>query len=345
MKVLHLIDERWDSGLAQYALQISELLIKAGHQVKLGALRGKKPEAMARARGIPTVSIDSLFSFRRAVRAEEWDVINAHTGRTHTWALLLARRRTPVVRTRGDARPVRANAVSNFIYKKTAAVIAASRHIAGYYEEDLNLPEKKIHVVYPSVEPDAVVSASPPNRVGILGRLDPVKGHAIFLEAVADVIKEFPQTKFVIAGKEANIRYDLLKNQIREMGIGDAVSYVGFQPSAQEFMRGCAVGVIASIGSEEISRACLEWMAVGRPVVGTLVGCLPEMIEPNENGFLVPPGDGLAMGDALLKLLRDPARAATWGKNGHGLVQSKFGPKIFLEKTLAVYESVANRAH
>jgi len=129
------------------------------------------------------------------------------------------------------------------------------------------------------------------------------------------------------------------------MGLGKAVDYLGYQDSAQDFMRGCSIGVIASIGSEEISRACLEWMAVGRPVVGTLVGCLPEMIEPDENGLLVPPGDGLAMGDALLKLLREPGRIEALGKNAHAFVRQKFGPNIFLEKTVAVYESVANRPH
>ena len=207
----------------------------------------------------------------------------------------------------------------------------------------MGLPEYKVHVIYPAVTADSSVAAPPADRVGILGRLDPVKGHSIFLEAVADVVKERPATKFLIAGKEANIPYELLKNQAREMGIESAVEYVGFQPSAQEFMRNCSIGVIASIGSEEISRACLEWMSVGRPVVGTLVGCLPEMIEPNENGFLVPPGDGLAMGDALLHLLREPTRARTMGENAHELVKNKFDANTFLNKTMAVYESVKNR--
>lgn len=343
MKILHLLDERWDSGLTQYALQIAELLQKAGHYVVLGVHAGKKPDQMARQRGLQTWSIGTLFELSRALRAENWNVIVPHTGRSHTWATLLKRRGTPVVRTRGDARPVRDNAVSQFMYRNTSAVIAASEHIANYYLEDLNLPERKVHVIYPSVDPVAL-TPPPPDRVGILGRLDPVKGHAFFLEAVADVVKERPQTKFFIAGKEANIGYDLLRNQARELGVESSVEYLGYQASALEFMRGCSVGVIASIGSEEISRACLEWMSAGRPVVGTLVGCLPELIEPDETGLLVPPGDGLAMGDALLKLLRDPARVRAEGENAHALAQSKFGAKAFVEKTVAVYESVANRA-
>ena len=343
MKILHLLDERWDSGLTQYAVQICELLQRAGHDVRLGVLSDKRPREIAMARGIKTEKIDSLFDLRRLTRVERWDVINVHTGRMHTWALLLAPARTPIVRTRGDARPVQNNMASRFVYRRTAAVIAASAHIARFYEDDLGLPESKVHVIYPSVQADAEVTRPAQDRVGILGRLDPVKGHAVFLEAVADVVKERPQTKFIIAGKEANVRFDLLANQIRELGIESAVQYVGFQPSAQDFMRGCSIGVIASIGSEEISRACLEWMGVGRPVVGTLVGCLPELIEPNENGLLVAPGDGLAMGDALLKLLREPDRINAMGRNANTLMKSKFAAESFLKKTVEVYESVANR--
>lgn len=345
MKILHLLDERWDSGLTQYALQIVELLQKEGHDVVLGVLSGKKPETMAHAKGLKTASIDSIFSLSRLVRGNPWDLINVHTGRTHTWALLLSRKGTPIVRTRGDARPVRSTPLSRFVYRKTAAVIAASSHIAHYYEEGLGLPEERVHVIYPFVIPDENSTTPPANRVGILGRLDPVKGHAVFLEAVTDVLKERPETKFLIAGKEANLTFDLLRNQMIELGIEKSVEYLGYQASAQDFMRSCSLGVIASIGSEEISRACLEWMAVGRPVVGTLVGCLPELIEPNENGLLVPPNDGSAMGDAILKLLREPEKIESWGKTALAFIQAKFSSQIQLKKTLAVYESIAHRTH
>ncbi len=344
MRILHLLDERWDSGLTAYALQIAALLQKSGHAVAVGVLAGRKPETLAKSLGLDTRPVDSLFDLRKLIRNGSWDAINVHTGRMHSWALVFKPSHVPVVRTRGDARPVKANLVSRFVYRRTAAVIAASAHIAGYYEEDFGLSENKLHVIYPSVAVPENWEAPPADRVGILGRLDPVKGHAYFLEAVVDILKERPQTKFFIAGKEANIRYELLANQMRELGIQDAVSYVGFQPSALQFMKSCSVGVIASIGSEEISRACLEWMAAGRPVVGTLVGCLPELVEPTETGFLVAPGDGLAMGDAILKLLRDTNVAHSFGKNAQALARKKFGTDAELKNTLAVYEKVANRS-
>ncbi|MCG3203480.1 MAG: D-inositol-3-phosphate glycosyltransferase [Elusimicrobia bacterium] len=345
MKILHLLDERWDSGLTQYALQITQLLSQAGHDACLGVLSEKKPAQMARAMGLNVYSIDSLLSFRRLLHAKSWDIINAHTGRTHTWALALGPRDVPIVRTRGDARPLSSHPLARFLYSKTAAVIAASAHIARSYEETLGLGENIVQVVYPSVTVDLDPNPLPLNKIGILGRLDPVKGHAAFLEAAADVVKEVPQAQFLIAGKEANVTFDLLHNQIKELGIEKSVSYRGYQASARDFMRSCSLGVIASIGSEEISRACLEWMSVGRAVVGTLVGCLPELIEPNETGFLVSPGDGSAMGEAILKLLREPEKIERLGNNALALAESKYSPEIQLSKTLGVYGSIAHRAH
>jgi glycosyltransferase involved in cell wall biosynthesis len=342
MKILQLIDEPWDSGITAYALQVAALLAQHGEKVSVGVLKGKKPETLARAQGLHTQSYDSLWGLRKILVGESWDVINAHTGRTHTWSALF-RSDVPIVRTRGDARPVSIHALSRFIYRRTEAIVSASDHICQQYQRELGLSDEKLETIYPSVQPDAAILPPPKNVVGVLGRLDPVKGHAIFLEAAVRVLAEIPDTQFLVAGKEAGVSIDILKNQARELGIASSVAFLGFQPSVLEFMRRCGLGVIPSLGSEEISRACLEWMAVGRPVVGTLVGSLPELIDPEETGLLVSAGDGALLGGAMLKVLKNRTLLETWGRNAHAVVQRKFGPAIQLEKTLDVYHRAIDR--
>jgi glycosyltransferase involved in cell wall biosynthesis len=342
MNVLQLDDEKWDSGLTQYALEVSSALAHAGHSVTFGARRGGKPEAAARALGLRVATFGSLRSFAQLIRSQKWDVINAHTGRTHSWSLLLRKRGTPVVRTRGDAREPRATPFDKFTYRATAAVIAASKHIAEMCVEHLPIPSEKLQVIYPGLAP-STFTPPPAARVGILGRLDAVKGHAVFLEAAALVLKQKPATQFLIAGAEAGIRFDLLKNQIEVLGISSAVTYLGRVPSAEEFMRGCTFGVIPSLGSEEISRAGLEWMAAGRALVGTLIGCLPELIEPGETGLIVPPNDGAALAEALLSCLNDEERTKKWGVKGTARLELHFSRKEQLQRTVAVYERVIGR--
>ena len=344
MKVLHLIDEPWDSGLTAYAIQIALLQKQARMDVTLGVRPGKKPEALARESGLLTTPIASLLDLKRTLAHYPVDLINAHTGTTHTWAVVAkglflkgAQKNIPIVRTRGDARALKVNFLSRFIYRRTAAVICASDHIRKQYEVGFGLSEERARTIYPSVEIDESVMMPPLRVVGILGRLDPVKGHTLFLEAAARVLQVMPGVQFLVGGKEANVSVALLKNHARQLGIQGAVQFLGYQPSAQEFMRRCTVGVIASLGSEEVSRVCLEWMGVGRPVVGTLVGCLPELIEVGETGLLVPPGDSVAMGEALLRVLKGADEARRWGIQAYRVAAARFSGKTQLEKTNRIY--------
>ena len=347
MKILHLVDETWDSGLTAYALQIAELQHKIGEQVTVGCLAGRKAEAQAHERGLITAPFGGALGMRQVLR-RPWDIINAHTGRTHTWSVLTralsSRSRVPVIRTRGDARPVRVNALSRFVYGRTAGFIGASAHIGRQFQDELGLDENSFEVIYPAVTADPEIFAPPVDRVGILGRLDPVKGHAVFLESAALVLRSRPQARFLIAGKEAGVTTQLLRNQAEQLGIASSVEFLGHVPDARAFMRSCAVGVVASVGSEEISRACLEWMSVGRPVVATLVGSLPELVEPGETGRLVAPGDGAALGEAIAHYLAsaDAARAA--GRAGWDRVRLHFSPSIMCDRTQAFFRrSLASR--
>lgn len=342
MKILHLIDEPWDSGLTTYALQIAELQQKAGEQVTVAVLAGKKPERLAHEKGLITAPFEGVWGLRKILK-RPWDIINAHTGRAHTWAVLTrslsadSRSAVPVVRTRGDARPVRVNALSRFVYRRTAGFVAASGHIGRQFEDELGLGEDRFEVIYPFVHSDGEITAPPAGRVGILGRLDPVKGHAVFLEAAALILRQQPQTRFLVAGKEAGVTIRLLQNQAEQLGIAPSVEFLGHVPDARAFMRGCTVGVIASIGSEEISRACLEWMSVGRPVVATLVGSLPELVEPGETGRLVAPGDGAALAEAVEAFLQDPAAAQSAGRAGWNRVRRLYSAPLACEKTEAFF--------
>jgi len=342
MKILHLIDERWDSGLTDYALKIGSLQKKSGDEVCCGVLPGKKPENRAQSLGLEVVPVDSVFSLNKILGQRKFDLINVHTGRAHTWAVLgqvlkRSEDRVPIVRTRGDARPLPVNFLSKFVYARTAAVIAASEHIRKQYETGFGFNEESARTIYPSVKTDLPPGLLPKNKVGILARLDPVKGHVVFLEAATRVLKQKPDAEFLVGGKEANITYESMRNFARDLGIENQIKFLGYQNSAADFMKSCAVGVIASVGSEEVSRVCLEWMAAGRPVVGTLVGCIAELIEPLETGILVPPGDSAAMAEAILSLLKEPDLARKLGMNARRVAESRFSDEIFLEKTKRAY--------
>ena len=110
MKILQMVDVPWDSGLAHYALILSQGLKKKGHQVFVSAVPGEKPWHKAHRMGlktIPMVKLKNLKALRRFVREHGIDLINAHTGSTHSLAVAAALgQKIAVVRTRSDARVI-----------------------------------------------------------------------------------------------------------------------------------------------------------------------------------------------------------------------------------------------
>ena len=103
-------------------------------------------------------------------------------------------------------------------------------------------------------------------------------------------------------------------------------------------MRSCHIGIIASIGSEAISRAALEWMAVGRPIVSTAVGCLPEMIEEGQTGFLAPPMNSQAMANRLLQLIHDENLRVRMGQEARRRFLSRYTLPRLINETEKFYE-------
>ena len=104
---------------------------------------------------------------------------------------------------------------------------------------------------------------------------------------------------------------------------------MGHVADAAAFMRGCHLGVVASLGSEAVSRAAVEWLACARPLVASSVGCLPEYLEGCEGCELVPPGDPEALARAALSMLepgrRDSASAAARDRYVARFSMDRFG--------------------
>jgi glycosyltransferase involved in cell wall biosynthesis len=103
------------------------------------------------------------------------------------------------------------------------------------------------------------------------------------------------------------------------------------------------IGVVSSIGSETICRSALEYMAMGKPVVGTTVNAIPEIISDGLNGILVPPRDGVGMGRAILELLENDQKRIEFGKKSRELIEEKFTLDKFASQTEEVYFQALER--
>src|SRR4029077_4403594 len=130
-------------------------LKKKGHHVFVSAVPGEKPWHKAHRLGlktIPLVSLKGLGPLRRFVRKHEIDLMNAHTGSTHSLAVAAALgQKVAVVRTRSDSRTIKRRPGSRFLYKHTQGVIAAADYIRDSFLKELKLPPRQVTTIYQGI--------------------------------------------------------------------------------------------------------------------------------------------------------------------------------------------------
>ncbi|HAT71475.1 MAG TPA: hypothetical protein DCS63_01495 [Elusimicrobia bacterium] len=339
LKILSVIDIPWNSGLAAYAFDQARALRAGGHSVAFACPEGSAAMDFAAREGFRHYPIPGRKAYHRLPLAllrlrsialdEEIDIVAAHTGRAQTLAYLLG---LPIIRVKADAKKPSAG----FTFSAVARTIAASACIESLYTA-AGMDRAGISVIRQGITPPAALPRTPrpPYRVGLLGRLDLVKGHFCFLEAAARLLRAGAKAEFHVAGYEANIKYADLRSTAAELGIGNNVFFHGKVDGPFGFMSSCDIGVIASLGSEAVSRAALEWLAAGKPLVAASVGSLPEYVAPP---WLAPPGDAPALAEKIGALLADPTLAGEVGKANLARARRDFSPAAFAAATCAVFE-------
>jgi glycosyltransferase involved in cell wall biosynthesis len=341
MKILQIEDEPWDSGIAHYALTLSGELQCLGHEVHFWGRAGSPLVASAQRSGLHVRGLrrpwSSLHALRGQVRSAGIELINAHTGSGHALAAALAAlTKVAVVRTRGDTRPTARHPLARLLARRTDAFIAANSAIA----EDLASAFRgcRVTTVFQGISAGPALPLPVDCVFGLLGRLDSVKGHETWLQAAAIVKKDHPQARWRAVGGGSPQRRERLQAQARTLGLEGRAEFTGFVADVPGELARCRVAVVASTASEAVSRAALEWMAAGRPLVAASVGCLPDLVQEGETGFLVPPGDPQALARAMARFLDQPALAERLGAAARRRFMERFSLERFGVETMKVYE-------
>ncbi|MBI4054967.1 MAG: glycosyltransferase family 4 protein [Elusimicrobia bacterium] len=350
MKVLLLLDERWDSGITQSALDLAEELRDRGHLATLLLRARKKPEALSQGRGLPVLAFSHPWweanRLARWMREQKIELLHAFNGTTHALGVWLKTRgllsrQVPIVRSRLDARPFRLRWGGRWLYRHTDFVLFAQEALRQDFLAGFPYPIALTQTVYPGIEAPAPPPwpSEKPFRVGLLARLDPVKGHRHFLQAASLVAGRLP-LQFRLAGPEANLRWADIKRQARKLRLDSQVKFDGYVSQPFSWMRGCHLGVIASVGSEAVSRVAVEWMASSRPLLATRVGCLPELVRPRQTGFLIAPGSCEQMAFHILDAFARPQDLKEMGGRAYRFYRERLSRRHYGDQVEQVYRHV-----
>jgi len=149
--------------------------------------------------------------------------------------------------------------------------------------------------------------------VGTVGRLTPIKGHRYLIEAAGKNLDVRPDTTFVFLGDGELLGE--LKNMATKLGVKENVKFLGWRDDVAEVMSVFDIFVLPSL-NEGMGRVLVEAMALGKPVVASDVGGIPDPVVDCKNGYLVPVGDVETLVAKIKELLDDPGKMEEMGKCG-----------------------------
>ncbi|HEX6939042.1 MAG TPA: glycosyltransferase family 4 protein [Longimicrobiales bacterium] len=371
MKIVILCDVRWYNANAWHAVELAEALAGAGHEIWFAARAGSPPGREAASRGLRLVDLaleragprrllQGVRTLTELARREGIEVFDAHRAEGFLAAVLAARRigrPLAVVRSRSDIRAPKGHWLNRMLHRRGAHAIGAAASFMCAEFAALGVGRDRIRVVHPGVVLERFVPGAAREQamtlramlpgagpvIGVVGRLTAVKGHAVFVDAAARLAGEWPDARFVIAGEEWDVSREELEHRAADHGIAASVHFLGRLADVRPLLEALDVVVIPSTGSEAVSRVALEAMALARPVVASAVGSLPELLDDGA-GVVVPPGDAVALADALDRLLRDPAAAAELGRRGRRRLERRFTRDRAARATADLYADALRRA-
>ncbi|GAB4032692.1 MAG: hypothetical protein Fur0012_11490 [Elusimicrobiota bacterium] len=308
LKILNIIDIPWASALADYAIAQAKALKEAGHEIIFAAPVGSFSATAAKKNGFKLIDFPDrkkilsplkIISLSYLCSKEKIDIINAHTGRALSAASAISVFTTGVkiVRTKADAK----KPSSRFFSRNLSLIICGSAYIREMYGKQAE-KTTKLKVIYKGAEKISRTpfQPAPPYRIGIIGRLDPVKGHADFIKAAILLLEKRKDCFFLIAGQEENISWGELKKLI-PAEFEKNFSYLGRVSDPYSFTSSCHFGVISSLASEAVSRAALEWLSSSRALISSSAGSLPEFVNQD---FLYRPGDWKTLAKKMENILQ-----------------------------------------
>lgn len=176
--------------------------------------------------------------------------------------------------------------------------------------------------------------------IGVPARLVEAKGHIYLLQAIPEIVKAFPQVKFLFAGDGSE--KEALKKLTSQLNLEDHVIFAGYIKEIFQTMAGFDLLVLPSI-SEGFGGALAEGMALKKPIVATRVGGIPEVVEDQKTGLLVPPTDPHSLAQAIITLLQDKNLASRLGEEGRRRVETYYTIDKMIEKIEALFSDLSEQ--
>ncbi len=347
-------------GVETGTVDLSRELVKQGHKVIVVSNAGKMvkdlSETGARHIRLP-VHEKSLLTVLRMIKRleliikdERIDIVHARSRVPAIIAFFASRRTKAVFIT--TAHGYYSTHPLSRIMGWGRFVIVASTIIGRHMIEDFDVPRHRIRFIPRGVDLDKFrftpIDASchkTEYRIGIVGRITPIKGHVFFLQAIARVVRIFQNVKILIIGDAPGDKPEYLGNLkalVKRLEIGRFVEFLGTRQDIPRVMSELDLLVLPSLGQEAFGRVIIEAGASGVPVIATRLGGAVDIIENEKTGILVKPGDIVELVDSIVRLLKDRGLARNLAAEARMKVEREYSLERMTNDTIKLYREAVD---
>lgn len=352
MKILQVGSSLRDwGGIERYITFLTQGLLDRGHEVHVACPAGSPLDK--RCAGIhhaieqkKQFSLSSLGGYRALFATHRFNVVHIHFSPDFIVPANAARagKQPCLIMTRHLAEPW--NGLKSWNYSRTFdhiigvsdAVRQSLIHDSGIAPEKVSVAKAGVPAMHPTVQRTEARKRLGIEEgtfaVGFFGRLTIEKGADYLMRAAATLPDNIEVHIFGEGPQEA---------ELKAMPSDPHVKLQGFVPDVADAMNAMDVIAIPSWWAEAFPYAALEGMSMGKPIIASRVGGLPEQVEEGETGLLVPPKDEAALSAAILELSRDPERCARFGRKAQWIHGETYTVEAFAERVERVYRQAIGK--
>jgi glycosyltransferase involved in cell wall biosynthesis len=353
------LETQWRGGQNQ-ALLLLRGLYEHGHAAELLAPRGSVLAHRARKTGycVHYVSrgffrLPAALAIRKLLSSGRIDLVHANEAHAVSAAWLAgAHWRVPFLASRRVGFPIGKNWFSQAKYRATTRILANSQWVADQAAAS-GVPADKLRVVYEgTMIPERFSSAQraqarrrwgvPDNAplLGCVGVLLPDKGQEWLIRAVAELRKDYPELRLLLAGDGPNRRS--LQELANELGVTQAVIFAGFVKDVDSVYAALDVFLLPSF-FEALNNSLLAAMSYEIPSIAFRRGALTEIIVDGQSGLIVSGPDVQEICAAVKRILEDRPFALGLGQAARIRIAENFSADRMVERTLQLYEEVLSK--
>lgn len=350
----------WSGGLAQITMLTRELCL-SGHKVLIihqpgSVLRERAKHTGALFESVPMRQEYDLFSIRklgRIIDAFRPHIVDVQRGKAHTLVLsaLLKRKKPAMVLTRRVAYPVKGNPLSwmKFNSLRIDAFIAVSSGVAKILKK-CGLNTDRIFIARDAADVKRLQEAKSLSRdkarkelglnpehiaVGCFANVAPCKGHDDLLRAWSLIESKTDKGMLILAGRGTDSDEMMKKQELYKL---KRVKLLGWRDDVPSLLRALDIFTLPS-REEAMGTALIEAGCMGLPLVGTLTGGIPEVVQHGENGFLAEPGDENSIAACIYSLISDADFRAEMGKTAESRLMKRVKPERVTKRVLNIYRT------